>query len=326
MHAGVDVRNLRIRHFALAVFALCVLAAPRLALADDDAVPHNMHELWRTWGFDWAPTIGLALSAILYVSGVWKTWRASGLGHGIQRRDAIYFGFGWLVLFIALVSPIHPWGEILFSAHMVQHELLMLGAAPLLVMSRPMVAFLRGLPAPVSRILGRFSNTRFWKFLWGGISKPSVAWVIHFIVLWGWHAPILFQATLYNDWIHAAQHICFLASALLFWWALVHGYHGKTNYGLATLYLFTTAVHSGLLGAILTFAQRPWYPAYDQTAVWGLTTLEDQQLGGLIMWIPACTVYIVAVLFLFAKWLKQSEQISRRAVGSHPMALERSAT
>jgi putative membrane protein len=132
---------------------------------------------------------------------------------------------------------------------------------------------------------------------------------------------VLFQATLHNDWIHALQHICFLLSALLFWWAIIHGHHGVTNYGVAVLYLFTTALHSGILGAILTLSQTPWYPDYNQTSAWGLSTLEDQQLGGLIMWVPACSVYIIVGLILFAKWLKQSdERADRFSSISNPLA------
>jgi len=117
-----------------------------------------------------------------------------------------------------------------------------------------------------------------------------------------------------------------LASALLFWWALIHGHRGVTNYGVAVFYLFTTAIHSGLLGALLTFARTVWYPDYSNTQVWGLTALEDQQIGGLIMWVPACSVYIIAGLAMFAQWLRQSEQrVIRReqSIGmSLPIALE----
>jgi cytochrome c oxidase assembly factor CtaG len=144
--------------------------------------------------------------------------------------------------------------------------------------------------------------------------------MIHAAVLWGWHAPALFQATLHNEWVHAAQHISFLGSALLFWWALIHGRRGAGEYGLAVLYLFTTAIHSGLLGALLTFARSVWYPDYiGRTESWGLTPLEDQQLGGLIMWVPACLVYIAAGLVLFAKWLQESERRALAREGRPPL-------
>ena len=300
----------RSKSLILAAFVLCVALSPRLLLAHDidaDAdAPRNMQELWRDWGLEPGTLIGLGLTALLYGVGLFKTWQSAHVGHGIKRWEALCFAGGWFTLFIALVSPLHPLGEILFSAHMVQHEMLMLLAAPLIVLGRPMIAFLRALPAPVAGGLARFSNTAGWKAAWGGVSHPFSAWSIHAIVLWGWHAPSLFQATLTSEWVHAAQHISFLLSALLFWWAIFHGHRGVTNYGGAVLYLFTTAIHSGLLGALLTFSRTPWYPAYDDTAVWGLSALEDQQIGGLVMWVPACTVYIVAGLVIFAKWMAQS--------------------
>ncbi|PYK35494.1 MAG: cytochrome c oxidase assembly protein, partial [Verrucomicrobia bacterium] len=127
-----------------------------------------------------------------------------------------------------------------------------------------------------------------------------------------WHAPALFEATLENESIHALQHASFLFSALLFWWAVIHGRKRALGFGLAVLYMFTTALHSGLLGALLTFANSVWYPGYaERTAAWGLTPLEDQQIGGLIMWIPAGLVYIAAGLALFAGWLRESEMRAR---------------
>ena len=115
-----------------------------------------------------------------------------------------------------------------------------------------------------------------------------------------WHIPRFFQATLDNDWIHSAQHVSFLGSALLFWWSLFYA-HGKVRYGASVLYLFTTAVHTSILGALLTFASTVWYPDYVATTpAWGLTPLEDQQVGGLIMWIPAGLVYVIGGLVLFA--------------------------
>ena len=136
-----------------------------------------------------------------------------------------------------------------------------------------------------------------------------MAWIIHAAALWIWHVPALFQATIDNDFVHSLQHMSFLFSALLFWWAIMHGRKKISGYGLAVLYMFTTALHSGLLGALLTFTTSIWYPVYATTAKpWGLTALQDQQLGGLIMWIPAGVVYIVAGVALFAGWIRESEK------------------
>ena len=312
--------KMRAIQLGLAVLLLfAALPAPALGHVgrhdhDDEVVgPRNWHELWATWGWEPGSLIGLGVSAWLYARGVRRTWRASGAGHGIRKWEAGCFAAGWFTLFVALVSPIHPWGQMLFSVHMTQHELLMLVAAPLLVLSRPMIAFLRALPPQVANRLARISNQRWWQSIWLSITNPLIAWVIHAVVLWAWHAPPLFQATLHNEWVHALQHISFLASALLFWWAVIHCRKGVMGYGAGVLYLFTTALHSGLLGALLTFARRAWYPDYARTTpLWGLSPLEDQQLGGLVMWVPACVTYIVAGLVLFAAWLGESERRVRQ--------------
>ena len=232
-----------------------------------------------------------------------------------QPRQQACFWAGWTILALALVSPLHPLGEVLFSAHMAQHEILMLVAAPLLVLSRPLVAFLWGMPFGWRRGVGAWSKARPVQRIWSALTDPMTAWCIHAIALWAWHAPPLFQATIGNDWIHGAQHASFLGSALLFWWALFYA-QGEKNYGAGVFYIFTTAIHTGILGALLTFAPRLWYPAYAATApAWGLTPLEDQQIGGLIMWVPAGLVYIAAGLAMFAAWMRHSERRSAAMLG-----------
>ena len=173
------------------------------------------------------------------------------------------------------------------------------------------MATLKGLPAGWARRVGRAANAGWLRRAWAVATHPFVAWLIHAAVLWAWHIPRLFQATLDDEWIHAAQHLSFLLSALLFWWAVMEGPQRAAGYGVAVLYLFTTAIHSGLLGAILTLAGSVWYPAYrETTASWGLTPLEDQQIGGLIMWVPACLVYLAAGLA--ACWPLGNPRLRRR--------------
>jgi putative membrane protein len=285
------------------------------------AGPRDWHELWRTWGLEPGVIAPLALSATLYVRGVARLWRGGHVGRGVRLWEASCFGAGWLALVVALVSPLHPWGSVLFSAHMTQHEILMLVAAPLLVLGRPVVASLKALPPGWARALVRWARRPWRARIWATITDPFVAWLIHAAVLWAWHAPALFQATIDDELVHALQHLSFLLSALLFWWAVLHGPDRAIGYGVAVLYMFTTALHSGLLGALITLARTLWYPAYrGTTASWGLTPLQDQQLGGLIMWVPACLVYIVAGLALLAGWLRDSGRRVRRKEDRHDKA------
>ncbi|HEX8141008.1 MAG TPA: cytochrome c oxidase assembly protein [Pyrinomonadaceae bacterium] len=290
-----------------------ILPPSAFRLAFHEGRPHTFHDLWFTWGRDPLVILSLALTAWLYFRGVRRVWRESGRGHGTSRVEVWAFAGGWAALFVALVSPLHPWGEVLFSAHMTQHEVLMLVAAPLLVLAHPLLAFLWALPRSWRQSIGAAGKRRALHTLWRTLTNPLAAWAIHAAALWVWHAPALFQATLRSDLVHTLQHLSFLGSALLFWWALIHGRRGLMGYGAAVLYMFTTSVHSGVLGALITFANKVWYPAYAQTTEsWGLTPLEDQQLGGLIMWVPAATVYIVAGLALMLGWMRESERRVRR--------------
>jgi putative membrane protein len=271
--------------------------------------PHDFADLPFTWGRDPVVWLSLALAGWLYVRGVRRLWRESGRGRGIRRWEAWAYACGWAALFVALVSPLHPLGEVLFSAHMAQHEVLMVGAAPLVVLGRPLIAFMWALPVERARAVGDWPKAVWFQSAWRKLTNPLAAWAIHAAALWVWHAPALFQATLRSDFVHTLQHVSFLGSALLFWWALIHGPRGLMGYGAAVLYVFTTSVHSGVLGAFITFTGTLLYPAYARTAPqWGLTPLEDQQLGGLIMWVPAGLVYVVAGLALCAGWMRESER------------------
>jgi putative membrane protein len=195
---------------------------------------------------------------------------------------------------------------------MAQHEILMLVAAPLLVWSRPLAPLLWGLPFAARRAAGRASKSAFVQSAWPALTRPFHAWWIHAIALWVWHAPPLFQATLRSEWVHTAQHLSFFVSALLFWWALVHTRQYSGN-GHAVFYIFTTALHTGILGALLTFSTMVLYPDYTATApLWGLSALADQQIGGLIMWVPAGVVYLAAGLALFWAWLRDSDTMLAR--------------
>jgi putative membrane protein len=278
-----------------------------------DRGPRNWHELARAWEFDPFVLVPLILSAFWYARGLGRIWWEAGFGHGIRVWEGAAFWCGWLALVLALVSPLHAWGSMLFSVHMTQHEVLMLLAAPLLVLGKPVVGIFKGLPVGWARDLVRWTSAAWWRTMWRSLTNPFIAWLVHVIVLWTWHIPTLFQATLTSDFVHALQHLSFFLSALLFWWAVMQGPHRALNFGVAILYMFTTALHSGALGALIAFAGSVWYPDYASTApVWGLSAIEDQQLGGIIMWVPACVVYIVAGLALAVGSMRSSEERVRR--------------
>jgi putative membrane protein len=275
-------------------------------------VPENWDQLCRAWPQDLLTLALLAITGWMYFAGILRLWRATHFGAGVSAARAACFLAGWVTLFIAVASPLHPWGEALFYIHMIQHELLMIVAAPLIVLGQPLIVMLWAFPRSWRPAIARPFRSPVWSGPWAVISSPLPAWIIHSAILWIWHMPPLFNAAVQNLTFHALQHLSFFGSGLLFWWAVFEGHLRKQGYGIGVLYMFTTAIHTGVLGALLAFSNSPWYLSYIETApAWGYSALEDQQIGGLIMWVPAGLVYIAAGLVLFAFWLKESD---RRAV------------
>jgi cytochrome c oxidase assembly factor CtaG len=295
-----------------------LLAMPGLALAHEGSALEP-HDLWQAWEFDPVVLALLLVSGLTYAVGVARLWehgsdhdtkkRVSGHPRGVRSWNIACYIAGWLSLVVALVSPLHSMGSVLFSAHMAQHEVLMVISAPLLVLGRPLVPYLWSMPKRLRSGIANAIRRPLWKTTWSTVSSAPAAWTLHAAALWIWHIPALFQATITNEWIHAMQHFSFLGSALLFTWSLLQTYNGRRQYGAAVAYVFTTAVHTSLLGALLTFTTRIWYPVYSTTtAAWGYSPLEDQQLGGLIMWVPAGVIYTVAGLAFFGLWISQSDR------------------
>ena len=211
----------------------------------------------------------------LYLLGVHRLWAKAGRGRGISLTDVASFILGWITLVVALLSPLHHAAERLLWAHTLQHELLMVLAAPLLVLARPLEAWSRVLPLRVPRIL----------------CDPLLACALHAVAVWIWHAPTLYLAALDSEWLHLAQHASFFLSATIFWWAV---FAGKPLASMALL--LATLLHTGTLGFLMAFSPAPWYAG---------STLEDQRLAGLLLWIPAGTVYPVAALVTLLRPLRK---------------------
>ncbi|HEV7992745.1 MAG TPA: cytochrome c oxidase assembly protein [Gemmatimonadaceae bacterium] len=282
-----------------AIAALCIGAAlPRAAWAHTGRAPEP-HDLWTSWTFAPAVIVGLVLAAWWYARGVRALWRHAAPGRGIARWRAACFAAGVLTVAIALVSPIDALGSALFAAHMTQHMLLVVVAAPLLVLGDPGTASLWTLPIGARRRVGLWwRRARLLPAIWRALRWPLVAWTLHVGALWLWHLPSLYDAALRDEGVHIAEHASFFLTALLFWYPLADPHPGRRfGVGVATLYLFAAGLQCTMLGALMSFARRPWYVAhYGTTQPWGLSPLEDQQLAGLIMWIPAGLVYLIALL------------------------------
>jgi putative membrane protein len=288
---------------ALAMAGALSLAATRPAAAHGRLVAPG--DAWAAWSFDAYVVLPMIMALLLYARGITVVWDRAGVGHGVREWRAWCFAGGMAALAIALVSPLDALGGTLFTAHMTQHVLLMGVAAPLLVLGTPLVAFMWALPQPLREAVGRVMARRGVRAGWRVITAPAIAWLLHAAAIWIWHAPQLYAAAVSSAVVHAAQHASFMGTAVLFWWVL----RDRAAHGLAVLYLFTTAVHSSILGALLAFAPSAWYAPYEATApVWGLTALEDQQIGGFIMWVPAGLVYFGAALVVLGMWLQRSDR------------------
>ena len=285
-----------IRPAALAVIAG---AAPAWAHAG-----HN-HEAPPGWTWDPWMTLPLLLAALLFALGSRRLYARSNAGRARLRTRAWLFAAGWLTLAGALVSPLHAAGERSFAAHMIEHELLMLLAAPLLVMAEPLSAMLWAFPSGARRTLGAIGASRPVSVLFAWVTGAVFATLFQAGVLWIWHMPSLFDLALASEGWHAAQHLCFLLSALLFWTAMLGrrgaGAGSPGDRALAAFCLLVTSFVTGALGALMAFAQSPWYAGYSRLALapFGLSPAEDQQIAGLIMWVPGGLVHLVVALVLF---------------------------
>ena len=255
------------------------------------------------WTLDPILTVPLGLALAIYLIGWWRLSRRASS----SMRPATFLS-GWLVLTLTLTSPLHEAGERSFTFHMIEHELIMLFATLLLATSGAGAVLAWGLPRPVRLALGMNWKSPLQR-LWRRLIEPITATLVQGIVMWAWHAPVLFDRALDSFGWHIVQHGCFFVSSLLFWWAMVHPRRNGADYGISAACLFATSLIGGALGALMSLSSSPWYADYaamSMTGV-GLDPLSDQRLAGLIMWIPGGAVHVIAALVLFHKWLKASE-------------------
>lgn len=275
--------------------SLLLLAGPALAHAPVGGA---------AWRPDLWALLGLGAAAALYAGGVARLWRRAGRGRGVAPWRVLSGAAGFALMGVLLVSPFDALATRYLSAHMVQHFGLMLVAAPLVVLGRAGLMALWAVP-PRPRLalawIGRGATGR----IWGALTRPAGAWAVYFVILWLWHVPALHQRALSHDGLHALQHISFVAAALIFWTAVLERPRDEGHAG-ALIAVFATALHSAALAALLTTSRSLWYPAY-------AGGLADQQLAGLIMWVPCGAVLIGAALLILVRLLRDAETRARRA-------------
>jgi len=170
----------------------------------------------------------------VYAAGVVRLWRNAGYGRGVRPLEALAFATGWLALVMALSPPLDEWSERWLAAHMVQHELLMIIAAPLIAIGAPLVGILWAMPSPLRHTVVSAVQRTPLPVLWRAFTAPVSAFVLYGLALWIWHVPTLYDAALEHEAVHIVQHLCFFGTAALFWWGIVHGRQGRTGYGAAS--------------------------------------------------------------------------------------------
>jgi putative membrane protein len=265
--------------------SLIMLTAPAFA--------HGYGELLLDW-VSW----GLGLSLLVY---------ATGLLRAQQRPPAwrpALFVVGWLLLAISLVGPIEHWAHTSLAGHMSQHMILLAVAPPLLLLARPMPQFMLALPTAARRSIGP-ALARLYS---GTAATPVIAFVVHGLVIWLWHLPLPYQLALAHRLLHDLEHLMFFATGLWFWWSLIApGRLGQGGFGLAAVLAALTLMHTGMLGALMTFAPQLLYPDHP-AGFGGFDQLSDQQLAGLLMWVPGGLIYTAAALALASLWLQRSDR------------------
>ncbi|MDQ6886740.1 MAG: cytochrome c oxidase assembly protein [Gemmatimonadota bacterium] len=253
---------------------------------------------WIHWTIHPSTVLGIAALAVLYGWRARASRRAGGASPGIGQ--ALAFAGGLLALFAALNGPIHDLSDsYLFSAHMVQHLMLTMLVTPLLLAGTPGWMLRPLLERPViARIAGR-------------LTTPVACFTIFSVVLTVWHLPPLYNFAMAHHSVHIVQHLCFLVASTFMWWPLMSPLPElpRAPYPQQMLYTFLLTLPMSLVSIAITYAGSVIYPAYASAPrISGLTPLEDQQLGGLIMWIPGGLIFLGVLTIVFFRWVAQAEE------------------
>lgn len=246
--------------------------------------------------WNWQPSIiiGTALIIGLYLYAVGPLRKKYHPGEEAKMSQMLMFLLGVMAIFLSLFSPLDKLGDdYLFSAHMVQHLILTVVGPPLMVLGTPGWLIQPLLRYPVILRIGKF------------LTYPAIAFVLYNIDFWLWHAPVLYDATLVNEKVHILEHLTFIVFAIIYWWPIFSPVKELPRLSIEgqILYMFLGGMPTVALGAGLTFAPPLYEPYIHAPRVWGLSPATDQQLGGLIMWIPGGLISIVTVSILFIRWM-----------------------
>ena len=262
-------------------------------------------DVFADWSLPIWLTLAIILTAVIYLRG----WIAIRRTRPTQFTGAQLAAFlsGLAILWLAIASPMDGFADVLLSAHMVEHLLLMSVVPPLLLLGLPQVPLLRGLPGPILRwIAGPLLRLAALRRFGHWLVTPIVAWLAMNLAFLGWHIPAAYDFALEHENWHAVEHLCFLGTSILFWWCILWPWPSATrrrNWGIL-IYLVAADVVNTLLSAFLAFCDRPVYRYYvDRADPFGLDPLKDQVLGAVIMWVLGSLAFLIPAMVITVRLL-----------------------
>lgn len=291
--------------------AAAALAVPPAAFAHGIAAPEPaLPAVLMAWRFDPLAVAGLAVTGAAYLWAVRRVNRLHPANRQPPHRSWL-FGAGLVAIGLALLSPVEAYEGALFSVHMVQHILLEMIAAPLLLAGGPITLALRVASPPVRRQLLAVLQSRLVHL----VSFPVIAWILFAAVNWGWHFSVFYDQALESQALHYFQHATFLGAALLFWWPVigVDPSPWRLPHPVRLLYLFLAMPQNSFLGVALFSASTALYPHYaTNVRSWGPTPLADQQLGGMLMWVVGDLAFLAGMAVVVLAWMRYEERRTAR--------------
>jgi putative copper resistance protein D len=296
---------------AVAAGALLLIAVPSLALAHGAVEPApTFPSVLLAWRFEPLPILGIVLAGGLYLWAVRRVETRHPANRPKRWQTYAFMG-GLTAIALALVSPIEAYEGQLFSVHMVQHMLLELVAAPLILLGAPITLALRASNASVRRSLLSFLQSRVVHL----ISFPLIAWLLFAGVNWGWHFSELYNEALENVALHYFQHFTFIAAALLFWWPVIglDPSPWRLPHPLRLFYLFLAMPQNSFLGVAIMSAPHILYQHYlTNLRTWGPSPLDDQNLGGVFMWVFGDVAFLIGMGLVVASWVRLEDRRTAR--------------
>jgi cytochrome c oxidase assembly factor CtaG/ferredoxin len=283
----------------------------RLGLSKGDLVDSTGEAIFQSWKLDPGVLALLLLTAVLYLRGWKRLHQQTPQRFGINRLVCFFAGLA--ILFLATASPLDVFSGLLLTVHMIQHFLLTMLAAPLILLGAPYIPLLRGLPRKVrERGAGPFLASRALQRLGRFLTHPLTGLLAFTLTTVAWHLPVLFELALGSESWHIVEHLCFFLTAILFWWPVILPWPSRPQWPRWAIipYLLFADIQNTALSAFLCFYERVIYPTYTTAPrLTGMTAQEDQAGAGAMMWVLGSLAYLIPVGLVTVKLLGSHHEV-----------------